>query len=247
MSQVFIVGLSELPRQVKVARDEVLDWVFVVLSGMASDCRAIRAAETLPFGECCPHGIGSSLPKTKRSGAALPCADGISIPLTIDIDGPGATVNIAALYLCDGDDKIEFDFTIRHNAGGSVSRQLVNGIVGGKAQVSFHGLIYVRQDAQATKAHQENHNILISESARVETTPQLEIYADDVEYSHGATTGFLNADELFYMRSRGIPEAEARKMQMISFLAPVLDRITDPAERRRIRRMVEKAVGKMAG
>ena len=235
MSKVFIVGAEELPQHVTVGRDEVLDWVFVVLPGVG---RAGDAAE-----EAFPRRGKTSC---FRSGAPDGQSSSVSIPLTIDIDGPGATVNIAALYLCNSNDDIGFDFTIRHNAGGSVSYQLVNGIAGGKAQVSFHGLIYVRQDAQATKAYQENHNILLSEIARVETTPQLEIYADDVECSHGATTGFLNADELFYMRSRGIPEAEARRMQMISFLAPVLDRISDPAERRRIRRLVEKAVKKLA-
>ena len=96
--------------------------------------------------------------------------------------------------------------------------------------------------AQRIQAYQENHNVLLSESARVETTPQLEIYADDVSCSHGATTGFLSAEEQFYMRSRGIPEAEAKVLQMISFLAPVLARISDPRERRRLSRQVEKAV-----
>ena len=69
---------------------------------------------------------------------------------------------------------------------------------------------------------QENHNIVLTETAKVNTKPQLEIYADDVKCSHGATVGQLNEDELFYMRSRGIPEAEARTLQMLSFLAPVI-------------------------
>ena len=91
----------------------------------------------------------------------------------------------------------------------------------GSARANFYGRIYVAQDAQKTKAYQENHNILASEKAKIGTKPQLEIYADDVECSHGATIGRLNEDEQFYMRSRGIPEAEARVLQMISFLAPV--------------------------
>ena len=82
--------------------------------------------------------------------------------------------------------------------------------------------MYVAQDAQKTEAFQENHSLLLSEGAVTETRPQLEIYADDVKCSHGATTGFLNPDELFYMRSRGIPEKEARTLQMLSFLAPVI-------------------------
>ena len=89
----------------------------------------------------------------------------------------------------------------------------------------FDGLIHVAPDAQKTEAYQENHSILLSGEAQVQTSPQLEIYADDVVCSHGATIGSLSEDELFYMRSRGIPEAEARQMQIQSFLSPVLSRL----------------------
>ena len=200
MSRVFIVGSSELPQRVSVGRDEVLDWVFVVLPGVSA-----------------------------------------SIPLVIDIDGPGAEVRLAGLYLCGGDEQVVFDIEVRHNVGDSHSSQFFNGIAGGHSRAAFHGRILVRPDAQRIKAFQENHNLLLSETARVETTPQLEIYADDVECSHGATTGFLNLDEQFYMRSRGIPEAEAKVLQMISFLSPVLARIADPAEQERLRAEVEAA------
>lgn len=98
----------------------------------------------------------------------------------------------------------------------------------------FYGLIYVKQDAQNTKAYQENHNILLSEHARVETKPQLEIYADDVECSHGATIGRLNEDEQFYMRSRGIPEDEARVLQMISFISPIVEHLEDAELREKV-------------
>ena len=201
MSQVFIAGVSELPRKARVGRDETLDWVFVVLPGVSAD-----------------------------------------IPLEIDIDGPGAEVSLAGLYLCGADEQVRFDIEVRHNVGDSHSRQFFNGIAGGTSRAAFHGRILVKPDAQRIKAFQENHNILLSEEARVETTPQLEIYADDVECSHGATTGFLDAEARFYMQSRGIPESEARVLQMISFLSPVLDRISDPAERERLSAEVEAAV-----
>ena len=80
----------------------------------------------------------------------------------------------------------------------------------------------VAPDAQQTEAYQENHNIVLTPEAKVETKPQLEIYADDVKCSHGATVGQLNEDELFYMRSRGIPEKESKTLQMLSFLSPVI-------------------------
>ena len=150
----------------------------------------------------------------------LPGTD-CSLPLDVDLDAPGASATIRGLYVATGNQKVDLTFNVRHNAGGCNSRQLVKGIASGNARASFYGRIYVAPDAQKTKAYQENHNILASEKARIDTKPQLEIYADDVECSHGATIGRLNQDEQFYMRSRGIPEAEARKLQMISFLAPV--------------------------
>ena len=144
------------------------------------------------------------------------------IDLRIDLIGPGAEAHIKALYLCKGDERVNFRILMHHRAPGCHSTQLVNGIAGGSAQVHFDGTIVVAPDAQQTEAFQENHNIVLTDEARVETKPQLEIYADDVKCSHGATVGRLNPDELFYMRSRGIPEIEARTLQMLSFLSPVI-------------------------
>ena len=144
------------------------------------------------------------------------------IDITIDLVGPGAEAHIKALYLCKADEKVNFHILMHHRAPGCRSTQLINGIAGGEAQVNFNGTIVVAPDAQQTEAYQENHNIVLTDTAKVDTRPQLEIYADDVKCSHGATVGQLNADELFYMRSRGIPEAEARTLQMLSFLSPVI-------------------------
>ena len=148
-----------------------------------------------------------------------------SLAVEIDFDGPGAELDLAGAYTCSGDQKVELDVNLHHDAGGCVSRQLFKGIVSGNARAAFHGLVYVAPDAQKTKALQENHSILLSESARVESQPQLEIYADDVECSHGATVGSLDPEQQFYMRSRGIPEDEARRLQTEAFLAPVLNRL----------------------
>lgn len=173
----------------------------------------------------------SELPSRIRVGAGesidivaivLPGAS-CEMPLTVDIDGEGAEVNLSGLYICGSEEKVTFDLNVHHNAGGTVSRQLFNGIAGGSSRAAFHGRIVVRQDSQKIKAFQENHNILLSEDARIETMPQLEIYADDVKCSHGATAGKLDEDEQFYMRSRGISLEEARRLQMVSFLAPVME------------------------
>ena len=116
---------------------------------------------------------------------------------------------------------------MHHDLPHCSSRQLFKGIAGGSARVDFYGKIIVAQDAQKTEAYQENHNILLTDGAKVDTKPQLEIYADDVKCSHGATIGRLNEEEQFYMRSCGITLEDAKVLQMISFIAPVLEKIPE--------------------
>jgi Fe-S cluster assembly protein SufD len=156
------------------------------------------------------------------------------IDVAIDLVGEGAEADLKGLYLCGGGERVNFRILMHHRVSGCVSHQLFNGIAGGTSRVTFEGRIVVAPDAQQTEAYQENHNILLSDSAHVETTPQLEIYADDVKCSHGATIGRLDEEALFYMRTRGVPEQEARILQMLSFLAPV----TPEADRDRVERAV---------
>lgn len=146
------------------------------------------------------------------------------IPVVIDIAGEGAEVLLHCLYLCGGQERLSLRTVVHHRAGHSASRQVFDGMLGGNSHATFDGKIIVAPDSQKVEAYQENHNILLTEAARIDTRPQLEIYADDVKCSHGATVGRLNEDEQFYMRSRGIPEAEAKVLQMISFAAPILHR-----------------------
>lgn len=159
------------------------------------------------------------------------------IPFEINIGKAGVNLEIYGLYLSPHSEQVKFDFTVRHLVGGSHSSQVFRGIVGGSARAEFDGLVYVAKDAQKTEAFQKNHSILLSEGAVAESHPQLEIYADDVKCSHGATTGYLNPDELFYLRSRGIPEAEARKMQMISFVSPVISHLPDEVKEQILSRL----------
>ena len=156
------------------------------------------------------------------------------IDVAIDLVGEGAEVSLKGLYLCGGDERVNFRILMHHRAPGCVSRQLFNGIAAGSSRVTFDGRIIVAPDAQKTEAYQENHNIVLTDSAHVETMPQLEIYADDVKCSHGATVGRLDEESLFYMRTRGVPEKDAKVLQMLSFLSPV----TPEGDRDR----VEKAV-----
>ena len=164
------------------------------------------------------------------------------VRIAVDIVGPHSEVNISGLYLCNADERLSIRTDLRHRVPECVSTQLFNGVAGGSSRVSFFGKIVVAPDAQKTEAYQTNRNLVVSDNARVETKPQLEIYADDVKCSHGATVGQLNEDEQFYMRSRGIPENEARILQIISFLAPVLAAIPDARERESLSAEVEAAV-----
>lgn len=161
------------------------------------------------------------------------------VSLKVDLNGEGARFAINGVGISTADEKIRVHVELRHNVPGCSSSQLFKNLVGGMARVDFYGRIIVAQDAQKTEAYQANHNLLLSETARVNTKPQLEIYADDVKCSHGATIGKLNEDEQFYMRSRGISLAEARFLQMISFVSPVFELVPEETERERLRDEVE--------
>lgn len=169
------------------------------------------------------------------------------IPLTIDLTGAHSEVRLSGIYLCSGHDEVTFDITMHHRTGDCRSRQTFNGLATGEAKCGFFGKIVIAPEAQRTEAFQENHNILLSDSARINTKPRLEIYADDVKCSHGATVGKLNEDEQFYMRSRGIPEEEAKVLQMISFVTPVLENIPEDSTdgtpaRTAVAELVENAI-----
>lgn len=170
----------------------------------------------------------------------------VEIPLRVDVCGSGASVTLNGLYLTDAADNVSIITDIRHTVPGSTSTQLFNGVASGESRFSFFGKILIAQDAQKIEAYQTNRNILLSEKATVDTKPQLEIYADDVKCSHGATVGQLNADEQFYMRSRGIPEVEAKVLQIISFLSPVLAGIEDESLRASLSEEVENEIRKMS-
>ena len=157
----------------------------------------------------------------------IPEGTDCDLQLEVDLDGPGASLDLAGAWRCTGNERVRLNVLVRHNVPGCTSRQLFKGVVGGQAKASFDGLVYVAEGAVRTVAHQESHSLLLSTDAVCEARPQLEIYADDVECSHGATTGYLSPEELFYMRCRGIPEEEARAMQVEAFLAPIFNRIDD--------------------
>ena len=168
----------------------------------------------------------------------MPGAD-CDIRINVNLAGEGAEANIYGTYICGGEEKVKIAVDMHHKMPHCQSRQLFKGIAGGVSKVDFYGKIIVAQDAQKTEAYQENHNILLTDGAKVDTKPQLEIYADDVKCSHGATIGRLNEEEQFYMRSRGISLEDAKVLQMISFVAPVLENIQNESKREELSSQLE--------
>ena len=195
--------------------------------------------------EAIPHKI--VVEKDAKVEIVILIMPGMSCDLKMDVTlaGEGAEANIYGAYVCGGDEKVRIAVDMHHDVPHCNSRQLFKGIAGGYSRVDFYGKIIVAQDAQRTEAYQENHNILLSDGAKVDTKPQLEIYADDVKCSHGATIGRLNEEEQFYMRSRGISLEDAKVLQMISFIAPVLENIQDKSQREKIFSEFESNIRRM--
>ena len=165
----------------------------------------------------------------------------LSNKFEINLNGKGAQCEVNGLYLASGKQRISNILNLSHRVPECNSRQLFKGILDGEAVTRFSGTILVAKDAQKTEAYQANNNLIVSDYAKAYTQPHLEIYADDVKCSHGATVGSLNDDELFYMRSRGISMQEAKLLQQQAFAyaaladisnAALLDRLTNLVERR---------------
>jgi Fe-S cluster assembly protein SufD len=146
--------------------------------------------------------------------------------LHVRIAGQHCEAFLNGLTLLDGQSHTDHHTLVDHQQPNSYSNELYKGIFDGKATGVFNGKIYVQQDAQKTNAFQQNRNILLSKEAGIYTKPQLEIWADDVKCSHGATTGQLDEDALFYLRARGISLDSARALLMQAFAGEVLERIS---------------------
>ncbi len=160
--------------------------------------------------------------------------------IEIDLNGEHAETWLGGMFICGENQKMDNNTVIRHNVPNCTSRELFKYILDGESEGAFSGRILVAKDAQHTEAYQTNRNICLTKEARMHAKPQLEIYADDVKCGHGATTGQLDENALFYMRARGIGEKEARMMLLSAFTADILEQITVDAVRDRLRIMIEK-------
>ena len=154
--------------------------------------------------------------------------------------GEHADISLNGLFLADKEQNVSNCLSIKHYAANCTSRQLYNGILDDGAKAHFVGHVYVAPYAQKTEAYQLNHNILLTDEAEISTKPFLEIYADDVKCSHGATVGQLDNDAIFYLRSRGICEKNARMLLMHAFAKEVVDKINIDSLQSYIEDLVEK-------
>ncbi|GAB3314235.1 Fe-S cluster assembly protein SufD [Larkinella ripae] len=159
--------------------------------------------------------------------------------LNITLDGSNCEAHMYGLYFPNGRQHIDNHTLVDHQKPNSHSNELYKGILEDRSTGVFNGKIFVRQDAQKTNAYQSCKNVVLSNEATMNTKPQLEIFADDVKCSHGTTTGKLNEEALFYMRSRGIPKEEAQSLLMYAFAEDVIQKIKINALREQIERRIQ--------
>jgi Fe-S cluster assembly protein SufD len=160
--------------------------------------------------------------------------------------GEGGECLINGLYVGNRHQHLDNYMHVEHASPHCNSRQFYNGILEGHSHGVFHGRIVVHKDAQKTDAKQTNRNLLLSDDAQIDTKPQLEIYADDVKCTHGATIGQIEENALFYLRSRGIDEASARKLLLMAFAGECLDRMHPGAAREYAEALIQQYLSLMA-
>lgn len=158
----------------------------------------------------------------------------------VKLNGRGADLNVYGLYLMDKKQHVDNRVFVEHAVPDCTSRELFKGILDDEASAVFNGHVLVQRDAQHTNANQQNRNILLTDKATVNSRPFLEIYADDVKCTHGATVGQLDNEALFYLRSRGVCLASARLLLMYAFAAEVINKMSLDPLMQRVDEMVKQ-------
>ena len=167
--------------------------------------------------------------------------------VAVDISEPGARVSLHGLYLAGGRQHIDNHTRVDHRTGPATSIEEYRGILGDRARCVWNGKALVHAGADGTDAQQANHNLLLSDHAEVDTKPELEIYADDVKCSHGATVGQLDANALFYLRTRGLSKQDAAQALTRAFASTIVARAPVAAAREYIEQAVERRLQRLIG
>ena len=158
--------------------------------------------------------------------------------LEVILNQSGSEAHLMGVYIASGNQHIDNQTFIDHASPHCMSNELFKGILGGHSKGVFNGKVLVRQDAQKTNAFQQNGNLLLSPTATMNSKPQLEIFADDVKCSHGATIGQLDEDALFYLQTRGLNRVEAKNILQYAFVGEVIERFTS----QEVRELAEKLI-----
>ncbi|MDP2883062.1 MAG: Fe-S cluster assembly protein SufD [Azonexus sp.] len=159
--------------------------------------------------------------------------------IAVKLQAEDAHCELHGLYLTDGRQHVDHHTRIDHLQPRCTSRESYKGVVNGASRAVFNGRVVVHPDAQGSDAVQTNHNLLLSENAEIDTKPQLEIWADDVKCSHGATVGQLDEDQVFYLCSRGIGQSAARAMLTRAFALEVVNRVSLPSLQERLDELLQ--------
>ena len=165
-----------------------------------------------------------------------------SFAITVNQLGEGCQTEIYGLEHLHGEENVTAETHVTHAVGGGTSNQLIKFVLEDNSRGHFVGDLKIAKDAQQTEAHQTNRNLVLSETAEMRTQPQLEIYADDVKATHGASTGQLDESALFYMQQRGIDKQKARQLLVNAFMKDVLNTISDEALRDQLLNAVDGVV-----
>ena len=167
--------------------------------------------------------------------------------LDIVINGEGAAAFLNGLYSVYKDQHVDNHTSVDHRVPNATSNQLYKGVLNDAARAVFSGKIFVQPIAQQTNSYQLNKNLLLGKGCRVDTKPQLEIFADDVKCTHGATIGQLNEDEIFYLQARGVPRKIATRLLTQGFVDDVLNRLTRGSVREQVARLVAPSLAALEG
>ncbi len=163
--------------------------------------------------------------------------------LNFILEAPGCESNMYGLYCVKGNTHVDNHTIVDNQMPNSLSNELYKGIIDENATGVFNGKIFVRKDAQKTNAYQSNKNILLRDTATINTKPQLEIFADDVKCSHGCTIGRLDEDALFYLKARGVGDKEAKALLLHAFAGEILDKIELPSIREYADKIISERLG----
>lgn len=198
--------------------------------GRGADFLHIRLVDTLV--EPCFSLIHASVEAGGRYTQLVLSRGGSKLRLTTQAEllGEAAHADLRGVHVLDDDRHVDHSINMRHIVPHCTSSQTIRMVVGGESQAAFQGKIHVARDAQKTQAYQLCKSLLLSDGAQVNTKPELEIYADDVKCSHGATSGSLSEQALFYMQSRGVPREEAQALLMQAFIEEALDGLDLPEQ-----------------